>query len=178
MEIVLRKQAIEAGLTHFFTGEPCAHGHLAMRYTSNKRCVKCAYEGYGEGRGRARADARAVGEPFYQGRPCPRGHTKRYATTSVCFECARENSLARSRQERKAKPSWFSVHDASTISRTRKLADLMSEITGEPWELDHIVPIMGKNVCGLHVAGNIQAMPRSLNRRKSNRFETLEQEVA
>lgn len=30
-----------AGLTRFFTGEPCRKGHVAERYVSNKWCVIC-----------------------------------------------------------------------------------------------------------------------------------------
>lgn len=154
------------------------HGHLAKRYASNKRCVKCAFDQYGEGTGRPRQDARAAGQKFYAGRPCPQGHTKRYVSTGVCLECAYDGALSRSRQIRKSRPAWFSWHDAAAISRMRKIAAVMADVTGEPWELDHIIPIKGKKISGLHVAGNIQVMPRGENRRKSNSFNPQRQEVA
>lgn len=50
------------------------------------------------------------------------------------------------------------------------LAKDISTVTGEPYEVDHIVPIGGKNVCGLHVPWNLQILPKDLNIKKSNKF--------
>ena len=41
MEIISRKEAIARGLRRYFTGKPCKHGHLTMRYTKSTRCIAC-----------------------------------------------------------------------------------------------------------------------------------------
>jgi hypothetical protein len=177
MKVISRQEALARGLTHFYTGKPCIRGHDAKRYASNKRCVTCANEHYGKGTGRPRQDARAAGLKFYAGRACPQDHPrKRYTATGVCFHCAREAVDIRVSRMKAAKPVWFNGQHTAAIRRLRTIADTMSEATGEPWELDHIIPIRGRNVCGLHIAENLQVVPRSVNRRKSNRFEA--QEVA
>lgn len=38
------------------------------------------------------------------------------------------------------------------------------------FEVDHIIPLNGKNVSGLHVLGNLQVLPVSVNRSKGNKF--------
>lgn len=46
----------------------------------------------------------------------------------------------------------------------------LSNETGIPHEVDHIVPIKSKYVCGLHCEFNLQVVPREVNRRKSNLY--------
>lgn len=39
-----RAKAKEQGLTHYFTGNPCRHGHIDWRFTGDGICMACARE--------------------------------------------------------------------------------------------------------------------------------------
>jgi hypothetical protein len=68
-------------------------------------------------------------------------------------------------------PSWLTEIDFERIRNEYRLAALQSKITGEPWHVDHIIPLQGKLVSGLHVPSNLQAIRGIDNISKKNRFE-------
>jgi hypothetical protein len=70
-----------------------------------------------------------------------------------------------------ATPKWLGVDDHWMIEQAYELATLRTKMFGVPWEVDHIVPLRGKKVMGLHVPWNLQVVAQMENRRKSNTFE-------
>lgn len=44
IERVARADAVAHGLPRYFTGLPCANGHIAQRNTKNRECISCALE--------------------------------------------------------------------------------------------------------------------------------------
>ncbi|CAB4196323.1 hypothetical protein UFOVP1640_78 [uncultured Caudovirales phage] len=70
-------------------------------------------------------------------------------------------------------PSWLTEIDKERIRNEYKLAALQSKITGEPWHVDHIVPLQGEFVSGLHVPSNLKAIRGKDNISKHNKFEIL-----
>jgi len=68
----------------------------------------------------------------------------------------------------KATPSWA---DEGLINSKYWYAQWLSETVGVPYEVDHIVPLQNKVICGLHTPHNLQVIPMVDNRRKSNKFK-------
>ncbi|HAU5500968.1 TPA: hypothetical protein JD203_03665 [Cronobacter sakazakii] len=44
MERITQAEALDKGLTRFYTGRKCTHGHDSQRYTISGECVECNKE--------------------------------------------------------------------------------------------------------------------------------------
>lgn len=76
---------------------------------------------------------------------------------------AAQSARVRNRQARKlqAMPAWA---DANAIR------EIYAKARAEGKEVDHIIPLRGKLVSGLHVPANLQLLAPEENRRKSNKL--------
>jgi hypothetical protein len=70
-------------------------------------------------------------------------------------------------------PAWLTVDDLWVIEQAYELAALRTKLFGFSWHVDHILPLQGKKVSGLHVPNNLQVIPWVDNVRKANRFEVV-----
>jgi len=70
-------------------------------------------------------------------------------------------------------PCWLTDIDHDRIKNEYKLAALLSKVEGIQWSVDHIIPLQGKLVSGLHVPSNLQVMRASENFAKRNKFEVF-----
>lgn len=82
----------------------------------------------------------------------------------------RHKSNARASKRRasklKASPIWLTKNQVAEIGEFYNMAKQLETVF--PWkqEVDHIEPLQGKDICGLHVPWNLQIIPRVLNRSK------------
>lgn len=65
-------------------------------------------------------------------------------------------------------PKWA---NEEKISRHYANAKYLSDVTGHQHHVDHIIPLRGKDVCGLHVENNLRVVPHFINTRKGNKLE-------
>ena len=66
----------------------------------------------------------------------------------------------------KKKLLWSSGEDVAVFYESAKR---LSECFGVPFEVDHILPLKGRKVSGLHVVENLQVITMVANRRKQNK---------
>lgn len=71
----------------------------------------------------------------------------------------------RRKSARKATPSWA---DSSAMDLIYIKARALTDETGVSYHVDHIVPLQGKTVCGLHCEANLQVIPAAENLAKFN----------
>jgi hypothetical protein len=69
-----------------------------------------------------------------------------------------------------ATPPWLTKAHLQEIETFYDAAQLIGMFSDLPWDVDHIVPLRGKTVRGLHVPWNLQLLPASENRSKGNRM--------
>jgi hypothetical protein len=67
-------------------------------------------------------------------------------------------------------PPWLGGDDHWMIEQAYELAALRTKMFGFVWHVDHIIPLRGKTVSGLHVPWNLQVIPGVENNRKGNRL--------
>ena len=67
-------------------------------------------------------------------------------------------------------PNWLDVDDIWMMEQAYELAELRTKMFGFKWHVDHIIPLQGRLVSGLHVPHNLQILPAAENHRKSNQF--------
>lgn len=79
-------------------------------------------------------------------------------------------AYTRARQVAKLKrtPAWA---DHAAILAVYEISESLSKSTGIKHHVDHVIPLRGQTVSGLHVHTNLQAIPAMENWRKNCRFE-------
>jgi hypothetical protein len=70
--------------------------------------------------------------------------------------------------KRNRTPKWLSKDDLWILENAYELAHIRSNMFGFNWHVDHIIPLRGTTISGLHVPNNIQVVPATWNLRKSN----------
>jgi len=170
MNIVSRDDAKKQGLTHYFTGKPCKYGHYATRSIKGRKCLEC--DRINKKRIRL-ANPEKVREQkriaYYKHIEKSLARRKRYIENNR--GAVNALNAARKRRIRQAVPIWVDKEHKKRIKEIYELADIRTRLFGYSWHVDHIIPIQGKNVCGLHVAENLRVIIGTENISKKNKYE-------
>jgi hypothetical protein len=182
------------GLRWYFTGVPCSKGHIAKRSLTNRECRACvdarraAKDAADPERARTRnirryhKDIKASREKTRDARNRHiekrriedrlRYHRDPAPKKARAVEWSRKNKgkraaiiAARRMKQKRATPDWLSAEQMAAI---REFYLEASSRIGE-WQVDHIIPINGRLVCGLHVPWNLQILTGDANRKKGNK---------
>ena len=174
-------EAKAAGDKRYFTGKTCRNGHVSWRSTANSTCSICNADTHKKCRAndpnwkqkqKVRNDRHVAKHPDFHAAVYQRHRDKIQARVQQ-FLKARPNYKNAANQQRKtrlydATPQWLS------LEHRRQIVSLYEEAAnrpGGPWHVDHIVPLQGRNVCGLHVPWNLQILSAAENLAKGARID-------
>jgi len=73
----------------------------------------------------------------------------------------------------KATPTWLTETHWLEMNKIYEAARKRTRETGTLYVVDHIVPLNGKEVSGLHVPWNLRVITQAENAAKSNRYAGL-----
>lgn len=184
-----RTEAKQSGAKYYFTGEPCKHGHIALRKTKGA-CVECLKVEWQQGNEKRaeyfreynrREDVKEKKNEWYQDNRevvIERARTRPAEKLREYRDTWKENNLvqvrastkARRRKHKQATPPWLTRKQKSEIRSLYEIAITMTKTTGEQYVVDHIVPLISDEVCGLHVPWNLRVITQEENLKKSNKI--------
>lgn len=184
-----RSEAKAQGAKFYFTGEPCKHGHVAARKTKGAciECLKVEWANAADKRAdyfveyNKREDIKDRKNEWYQenreqviaaSKTTPLHKKAQYKRDWKARNVVwtRADTKARRRKHRDATPPWLTRKQKSEIRQTYQVAITLTQTTGEQYVVDHIVPLRGETVCGLHVPWNLRVITQGENLKKSNKL--------
>jgi 5-methylcytosine-specific restriction endonuclease McrA len=176
------------GLPRYFTGRPCKQGHIAERRVSGRHCIVCADNASRlwakENPGRVKEIVKKWNvlnrkEEAARAREWRKNNPETYKKAvlnwrnknATYYGAYMASAAGRRRTAKlKATPSWLSKEQNEAILCKYQVAAMYTAEGLDIWHVDHIVPIRGKDVCGLHVPWNLRIITASENLRKGNKF--------
>lgn len=184
-----RKEAKQLGAKYYFTGEPCKHGHIALRKTKGA-CVECLKIEWQQS-AVTRAEYFKDYNTSEAGKKAKRKYYERNRKLVIARAAARTKeqkqqyrnahklrnpdiykSLVslRKRRHKKATPPWITPEQKLSIRQLYLHAMELTKATGERYVVDHIIPLINPEVCGLHVPWNLRVITQEENLKKSNKL--------
>lgn len=168
MEIISRAEAKKLGLRKYFTGKPCNKGHVEYRKISNSHCTEChRLECKKRSAGSKEKEAHRVNQAKYRANNedkvraiVRRSLNKAYADNPGKYKA----KVARRKAFKlHATPKWVTDKEFEQIK-------ILYENCPSGCQVDHIIPLRGTNVCGLHTLKNLQYLTSEDNASKKNNF--------
>ena len=168
MTPITRKQAQIAGLPRYFTGKPCKQGHIAERYTGNKTCCLCGNATANKAKSQNRDKYRAMFNEWQRNNP---DKTKTYTRKYLDKNQGKRNLWTANYRQAKDErmPDWLNDGHLLEMESVYEYCSALRKC-GLDYHVDHIVPLRGTIVSGLHVPWNLQVITGTENMSKGNKY--------
>lgn len=164
------KMAREMGVKYYYGEKPCPHGHTPIRRVTSKgsECHRCALIGKRKYETEATRHAR-----LNRARTQRKENPEKFRERERAW---RRNNRAKVKAKKirnknaqlQATPTWLTEEQWEEMNDIYRLRDILTEETGIEHQVDHIIPLQGEDICGLHVPWNLEVLSRDENAKKSN----------
>ena len=169
-----RSEAKSLGLKRYFTGKPCPVGHIAERTVDRGACVMCARRFSDGWRSKSLDKVRIKDRKRYAANSGPKiSRSRRRRANNPQYD--REYAATYRKLYPTKKNAMGAKYRSAKLQRIPAWADLGAiqffyECCPAGCHVDHIIPLQGKTVSGLHVENNLQWLPAAINCGKGNRI--------
>lgn len=180
-----RATAKATGAKYYFTGVPCIRGHITLRKTKGA-CIDCIKEDWAKDNTKRsekpKSEAsKAAGKRYYEknkdlvkarANARPKNEVSQYKKKykEANPDLYKALTSVRKRRHRNATPKWISTSQKLAMRQLYLQAMELTNLTGERYVVDHIIPLISDEVCGLHVPWNLRVITQEENLRKSNKL--------
>ena len=149
----------------------------ARLHLKGQGCRKCFEDSAKGWRNKERIKAKDKGDKTFIGHSCYKCHSDvRYVCNNSCFKCAIEQRKASNKRHNPTRGHRYK--QANIYLDNKYIQDQITKIYNTTRQLkkkfnfdlhvDHIIPLKGKAVCGLHVPWNLMITSAKFNQSKAS----------
>ena len=185
MDIISKKEAKLSGLYLYFTGKFCKWGHCCERYVCNGHCIECHSKDTKNWNTKHPGRQKEITKEWRflypeQNQKLIDDWREKYPDKHRAYS---RKSVSKHQKlhpgiynDRVAKREAAKLHrtlpwaDLEQIKTLYLEAALLTKEGGIKYDVDHIIPLQGEYVSGLHIESNLRVITHIDNMKKGNRF--------
>ena len=94
---------------------------------------------------------------------------REYERSNLIRNAIKQSNYRAKKAERT--PKWDQELTQFVVEEAHHLRGMRDRMFPFKWDVDHVIPLRGELVSGLHVWNNLQVIPASTNRSKNNNYD-------